>query len=70
MSTIYLGLDEQPQALLKTPDQYFFVRDYNKIKLLEYGLQMFQVGSPIDNIFLLVLCVLFDLASKTIYKSS
>ena len=55
---------------METPDQYLFVKSRDRVKLLEYGLQMFQVGGLIYNVFLLVLYVLFDSTPETIYESS
>ena len=55
-----MGLDGWLQALLETPNQYFFVKGHNRIKLFKHGLQMFQVGGPVYDVFLLVLSVLFN----------
>lgn len=70
MPTIYLGLDRWPQIFLERSDQYFLVKSCNGVKLFEHNLQIFQVSSQIHYVFLLVLCVSFNLASETIYKGS
>lgn len=68
MLTIHLGQDICPQAFSETLDQYFFIKSRDRVKLFKYGLQIFQLGSLIHNVFLLILCIFFDLTSETIYK--
>lgn len=67
MPTIYLGLNEWPQIFSEIPNQHFFIRSRDRIKLLEYDLQMFQVCNSVYNVLLLLLSVLFDLTSEIIY---
>ena len=70
MPTIHLGLDRWPQAFSELPNYNFLVRSRDGVKLLEHGLQMFQVGGSVHNILLLVLTVSFDSTPETIYKGS
>lgn len=68
MLSIHLGQDVCPQAFSETLDQYFFIKSRDRVILFKHGLQIFQLSNLIHNVFLLILCVFFDLTSETIYK--
>lgn len=65
---INLSLNGWLWALLETPNQYFLVKAYDGVKFLKHGQDIFKMGSPAQEIFLLVLYVSFDFMPETIHK--
>ena len=57
-----------PQTFVKVSAQNFFGWGILSVKFSQYGLELYQVRSPILHFFLMILGVLFNSAPDAVYK--